>query len=80
MSLCGCYVKLLFPLPIGTAVDIRIAMEGGGVQAKGIIRTADPALGNGIEFIEIASPGRLQLEQYLEALSQEDSSPNKIIR
>ncbi len=80
MSLNGCYVKLLFPLPIGTAVDIRIGMEGGGVQAKGIVRTADPALGNGIEFTEMASPCRLLLEHYLEALSQEDSSPNKIIR
>jgi len=80
MSLNGCYVKLLFPLPIGTAVDIRVGMEGGGVRAKGIVRTADPALGNGIEFTEIASPCRLQLEHYLEALSQENSSPNKIIR
>ncbi len=80
MSLCGCYVKLLFPLPIGTTVDIRIGMEGGGLQAKGIVRTADPALGNGIEFTEMPFPCRLQLEHYLEALSQEESSPNKIIR
>jgi len=80
MSLCGCYVKLLFPLPIGTVVDIRIGIEGGGVEAKGIVRTADPSLGNGIEFTEVAPPCRLQLEDYLEALSQEDSSPNKIIR
>jgi hypothetical protein len=80
MSLCGCYVKLLFPLPTGTVVDIRIGIEGGSVQAKGIVRTADPALGNGIEFTEIASPCRLQLEHYLETLSQEESSPNKIIR
>jgi len=80
VSLCGCYVKLLFPLPIGTVVDIRIGIEDVGVRAKGIVRTTDPALGNGIEFTEIASSCRLQLEHHLETLSQEDSSPDKIIR
>jgi len=80
ISLCGCYVKVLFPLPAGTVVEIRIGMEGGEIRAKGIVKTLDPALGNGIEFTEIASPCRLQLEHYFEAFSQEHSSPNKIIR
>jgi len=80
ISLCGCYVRVLFPLSVGTVVDIRIVMAGREIQAKGVVKTLDPALGNGIEFTEMGSSSRLQLQQYLETLSHEDPSPNKIIR
>jgi len=65
---------------VGTVVDIRIVMAGREIQAKGVVKTLDPALGNGIEFTEMGSSSRLQLQQYLETLSHEDPSPNKIIR
>ena len=70
MSLSSCYVKMLFPLPVGTAVDIRIGMDGREAKAKGLVKTSDPALGNGIEFTEMASSCQQELEQFLQTLPE----------
>ena len=37
ISLGGCYVKMLLPLPVGTAVEIRIGTDGAEIQAKGTV-------------------------------------------
>jgi PilZ domain len=65
ISLRGCYVRVLFPLPVGTAVDIRIGMAGREIQAKGVVKTLERALGNGVEFTDMDYSHRLQLQQYL---------------
>ncbi len=80
LSLCGCYVRLQSPLPVGTLVDVRIGIEGGEVKAKGIVRTVDPALGNGIEFTEIDGTSRDQLQHYLITLPSANSEQFKVIR
>lgn len=79
LSLCGCYVRLQSPLPVGTLVDVRIGIEGGEVKAKGIIRTIDAALGNGIEFTEMDGPCRNQLQHYLLSLPSAKSDDFKVI-
>jgi len=80
ISLGGCYVRMLLPLPIGTVVEIQIGTDGGEIKAKGTIKTADPALGNGIEFTEMASSCRLQLEQFLQTLPEVTAESDGIIR
>ena len=80
ISLYGCYVKMLQPLPIGTGVDIRIGTGGEGIKAKGIVRTADAALGNGIEFTEMASSCQVELQRYLQALPEPTPGAPDIIR
>ena len=68
ISLCGSYVKLLSPLPVGTVVEVRIGTGDTQVKATGVVKTSDPGLGNGIEFTEMTPPNRLQLEHYLKIL------------
>ena len=68
ISLCGCYVKLLSPLPVGTVVDVRIGTGDAGVRATGVVKTSHPGLGNGIDLTEMTPPNRLQLEHYFETL------------
>jgi len=79
LGLGGCYVKLLFPLPVGAVVDVRIGTAGGEIKAKGVVKTADPMLGNSIEFTEMAPSSRLELERYLQTLPEASKEPGAII-
>lgn len=80
MSLSGCYVKNLFVLPVGTAVDLKITVSDGAVLAKGMVKTSDPGLGNGIEFKALSEEGRSQLQRHLDAVEQGDPAAISIIR
>ena len=70
ISLGGCYVKMLLPVPVGTAVEVRIGTDSGEINAKGTVKTADPSLGNGIAFTEMASSCQLELQRYLQTLPE----------
>jgi len=76
----GCYVKLLFPLPVGTKVDVRIALPDGEAKAKGVVRTLDPTLGNGIEFTEMEHASQEALELCLHEFPESTSGDFEIIR
>jgi len=80
ISLGGCYVKMLLPLPVGTAVEIRVGTDGGEIVAKGTVKTADPSLGNGIAFTEMASSRQLELQHYLQTLPREATGSASVIR
>jgi len=80
VSVRGCYVKLLFPLPVGTQVDVRIALPDGEVKAKGVIRTFDPALGNGLEFTEMLPASQAELEHCLKEFPEASEGGFDIIR
>jgi hypothetical protein len=71
---------MLMPLPVGTVVEIRIGTDGAEIQAKGTVKTADPSLGNGIEFTEIASSCRLELQRYLQTLPEVNTDSSGVIR
>jgi hypothetical protein len=47
----GCYVETLLPLPLGTKVNVTFWVEAEKVQTSGIVRTSDPGVGMGIEFM-----------------------------
>ena len=80
ISLGGCYVKMLLPLPVGTAVEIRIGTDGAELKAKGTVRTADPSLGNGIAFTEMPSSCQLALQHYLQTVPEVSTESAGIIR
>jgi len=74
ISLCGCYVKLMLPLPVGMLLDVHIWIGDTPVQAKAVVKTSHPGVGNGIDFIEMTSPNRFQLEHYLETVPEPQAS------
>jgi hypothetical protein len=47
----GCYVETLLPLSLGTKVNVTFWVESEKVQTSGIVRTSDPGVGMGIEFM-----------------------------
>ncbi len=80
ISLGGCYVKTLFTLPVGTEVNLRIRLADTELQVKGAVRTADPGLGNGIEFLEMPPEQREQLARYLQNVFAGTEGGLRIIR
>lgn len=80
ISLCGCYVKNMFTLPIGTGVHLRIRLNDAEFQIDGTVKTADPGLGNGIEFAEMNSRQRTELANRLEKLMIVNAEAARIIR
>ena len=76
VSLGGCYIATMFPLPVGTNVDFRIWVGSTRIACKAAIKTSDPGVGNGIEFLDLDELSRSILFQYLNSLQTADSPVN----
>jgi len=50
ISLGGCYVEMLAPLPVDTAVEIVLKPEGASLEMSGKVRSSQTGLGMGIAF------------------------------
>ena len=68
ISLNGCYVELAATFAVNTAVNMALDVRGVHLEIKGIVRTSFPLVGMGIEFVKIAEPERLALEEILRRL------------
>lgn len=47
----GCYIETLTPFPIATSLKVQFWIEDDRIDTTAIVRTCDPAVGMGIEFI-----------------------------
>jgi PilZ domain len=80
ISVGGCYVKTMFTLAVGAKVNVRIRLPEQEFHLQGVIRTADPGLGNGIEFGEMTAQQREELARYLDKIVARNAEPAPIIR
>lgn len=64
----GCYVETLLPFPLGTSVQITFWMESEKVNTVGIVRTSDPGVGMGIEFVGLDDAAQLRFQHLIEGL------------
>ena len=73
VSLGGCYVATMFPLPMGTVIDFRFWVSGTPIACKAMIRTADQGVGNGIEFLDLDELSIETLSMYLDSFVSQDA-------
>jgi|SRR6266478_6945574 len=66
LSLGGCYIETIFPLPLNATVEL-ILQIGGTVIVVGKVVTCDPNVGNGIGFMRLLPEDGEELRLYLEA-------------
>ena len=66
----GCYVESLVPLPTGTELLITFWIDSDKVHTKGLVRTSDPGVGMGIEFVELDMQIQQRLQDYLAKIDQ----------
>jgi hypothetical protein len=70
LSLSGCYVETLFPLAIGTALELKLQVDGTLLVLAEIV-TCDPQVGNGIHFNKMLPEDIVELRAFLEAQKTE---------
>jgi len=77
LSLGGCYIETIFPFPIGTNLNLQLAIETTVLIAAAVV-TCDPQVGNGIKFIRMLPEDREALKAFMEAAQQaQDSSSQR---
>jgi len=64
----GCYVESILPLPVGTVLRIEFWLDADHLNITGVVRTCDPGVGNGIEFIGLPVEGKQKMQAYLDAI------------
>ncbi|MFZ0816836.1 MAG: PilZ domain-containing protein [Candidatus Sulfotelmatobacter sp.] len=70
ISLHGCYVEASATYRIGTAIALKIDVNGFRVETRGEVRVAYPGLGMGIFFTTMSDEDRERLRELLKSLSQ----------
>jgi len=63
----GCYVETLSPFPIGARLSAELWMGAERITALAMVRTSDPRVGMGIEFVGLKSEDQRRFQEYLQA-------------
>jgi hypothetical protein len=66
ISMGGCYIETLFPLPVGANVNVLLWLGSNKLLAKGTVRTSYPGVGMGIEFVGLAWEDSQRLDRFLQ--------------
>ena len=64
----GCYIESILPLPAGTSLKTTIWMGDEKLTTTAVVRTCDPGVGMGIEFMTLTNEEQDRLQKYLEKL------------
>ena len=65
ISLCGCYIKTVFTMDVGTKLVLVFSVKHNKIGANGIVVTKYLQVGNDIDFVDIATQDRLKLSEFI---------------
>jgi hypothetical protein len=63
----GGYVEMLSPFPIGTGLGAELWIGTERVTTRALVRTCDPRVGMGIEFVGLKTEDQRRFQEYLQA-------------
>lgn len=64
----GCYIETIMPLPTATQLKVDFWMEEEHVTTNAIVRTCDPGVGMGIEFLGMTTEQQDRFQKLLDKL------------
>ncbi|HEX5423711.1 MAG TPA: PilZ domain-containing protein [Candidatus Acidoferrales bacterium] len=70
VSVVGCYLDTMSPLPVGTEVRLKISHCDLMITVLGVITQNQPNMGMGIRFIDISLDDHEILEAWLAVLTR----------
>lgn len=76
ISLGGCYVDLVGPLPVGEVIGLDLKAGLNNLHLFGTVRSSQPGLGMGIEFAKMSASDFATLEGIIGALPGRKSVSN----
>jgi len=68
VSLGGCYVSTRFNLGVGQQVELKLWVDGVAVVTKAIVRTSDPGVGDGMQFLQLDAASERVLGEFFARL------------
>jgi hypothetical protein len=68
ISLRGCYLDVLNPLPTDAIISLRIVRDAGTFETRARIVYVHPGFGMGVEFLETDPAHKALLEKWLSEL------------
>jgi hypothetical protein len=74
ISPSGCYVETLCPSSIGTGFKVDLCIAEQKITTQALVRSIDPGLGMGIEFIGLKPEVQQRFQEYLRAMDPWASS------
>jgi c-di-GMP-binding flagellar brake protein YcgR len=74
LSCGGCYIEMMFTLPVGTKLEMGLHIDDVKVKTGGIVVTCHPQVGNGIEFTDMAAEDQLRVKRFLAAIQETSSA------
>jgi c-di-GMP-binding flagellar brake protein YcgR len=76
VSVGGCYIATTFPLAVGTSIDFSVWVESTRITCRAVIRTSDPGVGNGLQFLNLDQLSTELLSHYLNSLEIAENELN----
>jgi hypothetical protein len=74
LSLNGCYLDMVNPLPVRTIVQIKISSAKESFQAKGKVLYVHPGIGAGVIFVEVSPQSQTILQRWLARAEDEQQT------
>jgi hypothetical protein len=74
LSLHGCYLDMVNPLPVRTIVLIKISSATDSFQAKGKVLYVHPGIGAGVIFVEVSPESQAVLQRWLARAEDEQQT------
>lgn len=65
----GCYVEMLSPFSVGTGLAAELWIGAERVTTRALVRTCDPRVGMGIEFVGLKPEDQKRFQDYLQAIN-----------
>jgi len=62
----GCYVETILPLAIGTTLRVDFWVDTEKISTSAVVRTSDPGVGMGIEFIGLTPDTKQRVQNHLD--------------
>src|SRR5215469_8456781 len=76
LSIGGCFVEMLSPLPVDTEAELAFTIGTATLHVCGKVRVSQPGFGMGIEFTQMGSRGRENLRRLTSAVECGPESGN----
>ena len=64
----GCYIETLTPVAVGTNLKVQFWLEDERIDSTAVVRTCDPAVGMGIEFVGLTPGLQERFQQVLDKM------------
>jgi PilZ domain len=64
----GCYVETILPLAIGITLKVDFWIDSDHVSTTAVVRTSDPGVGMGVEFLGLPPDKQQRLQNHLEKI------------